>query len=579
MAVKSIEIVEFAMAILTQETSAQRAERLKAKKNPWDCIDELRRFAADGYAAVPEEWRGTYLRWWGVYPQGDGQGVLGGKGGVGRTVPYFMVRIRIPNGLLYSHQLRTIAGIADEFGRGQADITVRHNVQLHWITAEALPVIFERLWRSRLTTMSACGDDARNITGCPLAGVDEEEICDASPLVLRSTDLLVGNPEFYNLPRKYKICVTGCRSWCCYPEINDVALTATPRRRGADEEIGFSLRVAGALSAEPFLARKLNVFVRWNQVTDVVLGITRIFRDSDVLREHRERARMKYLFKRHGWTEERFQSELEQRIGYALDPAEPEEVPGDVYRDHVGVHRQKQDGYCYVGASVLRGRVSTAQLYAAAELADRYASSELRTTTMQNLVIVNVPERNTSALCRDLGAAGLPVEASAFRRGVIACTGTEFCRLAITEVKGFSRWLVEELDARLPGFDQHLKLNVTGCPNSCGQHWIADIGIEGKKVKIGGKFEDAYYFCVGGSVGKFASISRPVGYRCPASEVPAAIERLLRRYLETREPGEDLRPFLARHSNDQLRFWLAGTEVEEAQRDPPRVRPPAGCSV
>jgi sulfite reductase (ferredoxin) len=170
------------------------------------------------------------------------------------------------------------------------------------------------------------------------------------------------------------------------------------------------------------------------------------------------------------------------------------------------------------------------------------------------------------------------VEASAFRRGAIACTGTEFCRLAITEVKGFSRWLVEELDARLPGFDQHLKLNVTGCPNSCGQHWIADIGIEGKKIKVDGRFEDAYYFCVGGSVGKFASISRPVGYRCPAPEVPAAIERLLRRYLERRGPGEDLRPFLARHSNGQLRFWLAGEEVEEAQRDTPKARTPAGCS-
>jgi sulfite reductase (ferredoxin) len=560
------------MVTQVQETQAQRAERLKHEKNPWECYEELRRFARQGYAAVPEEWRATYLRWWGVYPQGDGQGALGGKGGQGRSVEYFMLRIRVPNGFLSSHQLHTIADIAGEFGRGQADITVRHNFQLHWVTAEALPVIFERLWRCGLTTMSACGDDTRNITGCPLAGVDAEEICDASSLVLRNTDLLVGNPEFYNLPRKYKICVTGCRSWCCYPEINDVALTATPRRRGAGEEIGFSLRVAGGLSAEPFLARKLNVFVNWNQVTDVILGITRIFRDSDALRQHRERARMKYLFKRHGWTEERFQTELERQIGYSLDPAEPEEVPDDVYRDHVGIHRQKQDGYCYVGASVLRGRVSADQLRAAAELSDRYASGELRTTTMQNLVIVNVPERHTASLCRELDAVGLPVEASAFRRGAIACTGTEFCRLAITEVKGFTRWLVEELDTRLPGFEQHLKLNVTGCPNSCGQHWIADIGIEGKKVKVDGKFEDAYYFCIGGSVGKFASISRPVGYRCPAAEVPAAIERLLRRYLEMRQPGEDLRPFCARHSNEELRFWLAGANVEEAQRDLPKAR-------
>lgn len=563
----------------TKETKAQTAERLKQEKNPWECLEEIRSFARGGYDAVPPEWVGTYLRWWGVYPQGDGQGVLGGKGGVGKTVPYFMLRIRIPNGLLYSHQLRTIAGISEEFGRGLADITVRQNIQLHWIEAEALPVIFERLFRARLTTLSACGDDARNITGCPLAGVDSEEICDTSSLVMRATDLLVGNPEFYNLPRKYKISITGCRSWCCYPEINDVALTATPRRRGGQEEMGFSLRVAGALSSEPFLARKLNVFVGWNQVTDVILAMTGLFRDSEVLRQHRERARMKYLFKQHGWTEERFQQEVEQRIGYKLDPSEPEEVPADVFRDHVGIHRQKQAGYCYVGASVLRGRTNSHQLRAAAELADRYGSGELRTTITQNLAIVNVPEGRAEELGRELGAIGYPVSATSFQRGVMACTGTEFCRLAITEVKNFSRWLVEELDERLPGFEEHLKLNVTGCPNGCGQHWIADIGLEGKKVKVDGRFQDAYYFCVGGSVGRFASIARPLGYRCAATETPAAIERLLRKYLEVRTPGEDLRPFFARHSDAQLRSWLAGTEeVEVAKRDTRVARAPVGVA-
>src|SRR6185437_4296479 len=171
------------------------------------------------------------------------------------------------------------------------------------------------------------------------------------------------------------------------------------------------------------------------------------------------------------------------------------------------------------------------------------------------------------------GAIGYPVSATSFQRGVMACTGTEFCRLAITEVKNFSRWLVEELDERLPGFEEHLKLNVTGCPNGCGQHWIADIGLEGKKVKVDGRFQDAYYFCVGGSVGRFASIARPLGYRCAATETPAAIERLLRKYLEVRTPGEDLRPFFARHSDAQLRSWLAGTEeVEVAKRDTPVAR-------
>jgi len=560
------------------ETKAQRAERLKLEKNPWECLDEFRQFARQGYDAIPPEWRNTYLRWWGVYPQGDGAGVMGGKGGEGLSVPFFMVRIRVPNGLLFSHQLRTIADLAGRYGRGTADITVRHNIQLHWVAAGDLVDVFEQLWRCGLTTMAACGDDTRNITGCPLAGIDADEICDASPLALRSTDMLVGNADFYNLPRKYKICITGCKSWCCYPEINDVGLTAIARKRNRSEEIGFSLRVGGGLSAEPFLARRLNAFVRWDQVPAVVTGVTRIFRDAGVLRQHRERARLKYLFRLHGWTEEIFQKELERQIGFQLDPAEHENPPPDVYRDHVGIHAQKGPGYFYVGASVLRGRITPTQMRAAAQLADAFAEGELRTTTMQNLVVINVPERNVETLAKELDLIGLPVRASAFHRGAVACTGMEFCRLGITETKTFTRWLVEELEERLPGFEQHLKLHVTGCPNSCGQHWISDIGIEGKKLKVDGHWVDAYYFCIGGSVGAFQSIARPLGYRCVATEVPAAIERLLRAYIEAKFPAENLRAFFARHTDAQLRAWVAGGEFQPVERDHPSGHIPAGVA-
>jgi sulfite reductase (ferredoxin) len=204
---------------------------------------------------------------------------------------------------------------------------------------------------------------------------------------------------------------------------------------------------------------------------------------------------------------------------------------------------------------------------AAADLAERFGSSELRTTTTQNLLIVNVPKQKASLLADELTSVGLPVDASSFRRGAVACTGTEFCKLAITETKAFSRWLVEELEERIPGFDQHLKLHVTGCPNSCGQHWIADIGIEGKKQRVDGEMVDAYYFCVGGAVGQFASIARPIGYRCPATDVPAAIERLLRSYMDLRQSEENLRQFFSRHSDETLRAFLAGQEAEAVARD------------
>jgi sulfite reductase (ferredoxin) len=552
-----------------KETTAQRVERLKRSRNPWDGLDEIRRFAREGFQSIPPEWIGTYFRWWGVYTQGDGAGVTGGQGGVGKALQRFMVRIRIPNGMMTSRQLRAIADLTRQHANGIADLTVRQNIQLHYVAIESLPEVLDGLWQVGLNTTGACGDVVRNVTGCPVAGVDADEIVDASPLVLEASRLLAGNAEFYNLPRKFKISITGCRVWCPYPEINDIGLTAITRTVDGAPEIGFSLRVAGGLSTDPYLGARLNAFVRWGQVLPVIRGIAELFRDSEVLREHRERARLKFLFLRHGWTADRFLDELHERIGFKLDPAVEEHPPDDVYRDHVGIHVQKQPGLSYVGAVALRGRITADQMQAAADIAERHASGELRATNMQNLLVVNVPTLNADALARELDAIGLRVGGSAFSRGTIACSGTEFCKLAITETKVFSRWLVEELEERLPGFDQHMKLHVTGCPNSCGQHWIADIGIEGKKIKIHDRMVDAYYFCVGGALGLHQTTARPVGYRCAATEVPDALERLFRRYLEEREPGENLRQFFRRHSNAELREFLAGEVVGAVARDLP----------
>ena len=559
---------EVQAATEAKETKAQRAERLKRAKNAWEHFDEIREFSRRGHASIPPEWLSTYFRTWGVYTQGDGAGVVGGSGGEGKATPFFMVRIRIPNGLLRSEQLRAVANLAERHARGVADITVRQNIQLHWVTIEALPEVLETLWRVGLSTTGACGDVTRNVTGCPVAGVDADEVLDASPLALAIDRELAGVKEFYNLPRKFKISIAGCRSWCSWPEINDVAFTAATRTRlGRPEEIGFSLRVGGGLSTSPHLAVRLNAFVRQDQVVRAARGVAEIFRDSATLRQSRERARLKFLFLQEGWTEDHFLAELERKIGFSLDPAENEEIPSDVHRDHVGIHDQKQQGLAYVGASVLRGRITPHQLRTAADLADRYADGRVRTTTMQNLLLVNIPRRDAAAVAHDLEVAALPVQASVFARGTVACTGTEFCKLALTETKSFARWLTRELEERLPDFQEHLRLNITGCPNSCGQHWIADIGLEGKKLKLNGRLVDAYYFCLGGSVGQFASLARPVGYRCAAAEVPDAIERLLAAFQARRERGENLRKFFARHSNEELRAILAGGEIAPAERD------------
>jgi sulfite reductase (ferredoxin) len=275
---------------------------------------------------------------------------------------------------------------------------------------------------------------------------------------------------------------------------------------------------------------------------------------------------MKHLFLREGWTAERFLTALKSKLSFDLAPGVEESVPDDVFRDHVGVRAQKQPGLYSVGATVLNGRMTGEQLIALAALSENFAGSEIRTTVMQNFIVPNVQHANLEKVLERLKSLGLTVEATNFWRGTVACTGTEFCKLAITETKGFARWLVEEMQTRLPGFDQQLSLHVTGCPNSCGQHWIADIGLEGKKLKHDGKLADAWSFALGGALGTHAGVARPVNYRCLSEEVPDALERLLGTYLSTRGSEQNLRDWFASRSNDELRAVLQSahsTALEE----------------
>jgi sulfite reductase (ferredoxin) len=556
-----------------KETKAQKSERLKLAQNPWEGWDKVREYAKLGRDSVPSEWANLYFKWWGIYTQGDGIGVTGGANGEGKATEFFMMRIGMPNGLLTSHQARVIGAIAKKHGRDLVDITTRQNIQLHWLTLSDLVDVVDALTEIGMSPKGACGDVVRNVTGCPLAGHHHDELIDASPLAVEIAHLLTANPEFYNLPRKFKITVTGCPVWCTFPEINDVGLTAIKRTVNGQEEIGYTLRVGGGLSTEPHIAVRIPAFITQDKALEVVATVVRIFREQTELRENRTRARIKYLFMRHGWTAESMLEAIETKLGYKLDPnpAEADIVPDDVYRDHTGITPQKQPGLSAVGASVLNGRITGDQLIKLGDLADKYGNGQLRATIGQNILIPNVPDRESSALVIELNTLGLYVDVSPFWRGAIACTGTEFCKLAIAETKAFNKWLIAELEERIPTFDQQIRLHVTGCTNSCGQHWIADIGLEGKKIKQDGKMVDAFYFCVGGAVGKYAAPARQIGYRAAATDCPDAIERLLNGYLAARTPGEDLRAYFNRTDDETLRAQLNGTVVDPVERDAPPV--------
>lgn len=531
-----------------KETKTEKAERLKREKNPWEALEEIRRFARLGRGSVPDEWTAMYFKWWGIYTQGDGRGALG------EATPFFMLRVGLPNGFVTSKQLSVIGRLAQKYARDRVAITVRQSLQFHWVTVESIPEILDTLLSVGLTSKGSSGDVLRGVTGCPLAGCLPDEIVDASPLAAEISRTLAANSEFYNLPRKIKVSVTGCPVWCSHPEINDVGLTAV--RRG--DEVGYSIRVGGGLSREPHLAVRLNAFIQQSQAVEVVRSIMQLFRQQDSLRERRERARIKHLFLKQGWTGERFLSELERILGYRLDPAVPETIPAETHREHLGIHPQKQTGLDFVGAMVAGGELTGDQVLAVAELAEQCGSGQIRLTPGQNLIVPNVPRALSSAVAKTLESIGLAVEASLFRQGVVSCTGPAYCKMGIAETKSFSKHLVAELERRMPDFTTRLKINVTGCGNGCAHHHLSDIGLEGRKIKQNGQTRDGFAFRIGGAVGRDAALSRTVGYQCADEAVPVAIERLLRGYLAGRREAEDLHAFLTRNSDEELRALLSG---------------------
>lgn len=495
-----------------------------------------------GFSSVwPSDLR-TRFRWHGLYtqrPESDG---------------YFMLRIRIPGGMLTASQTDVIGNISERYGRDVADITDRQNVQLHWIRIEDVPQIWRELEAVGLSTTEACGDTPRNILGCPLAGIDASEVVDASGVLREANAKLVGNPAFSNLPRKFKISISGCAHQCAGHEINDIGLVGAV---GADGSPGFDLWVGGGLSTNPMFAQRLGVFIRPGQVVPVVLGITALFRDWGY-RRARNRARMKFLVR--DWGPELFRTMLEQQIGFELTDLEEPQASPISHREHTGVWPQK-DGAYYAGFAAKAGRISGHQLRAAARLAERFGRGRLRTTTQQKMVILDVPEARVDELIAELEIIDLPVNASQWRKGTMACTGIEFCKLAIVETKGRAAELYRYLERRVPGFDEEIRINVNGCPNSCARYQTADIGLMGclvtqkTRTNDGGEKRkvEAYLVHLGGHTGQGRSFGRKVkGVKVLSSELGPYVEALVNRYRSERSPSDSFASFVERMSDHDL---------------------------
>jgi len=499
-------------------------------------------YAHRGFDSIdPADLRSRF-RWYGLYTQ-RAQGIPGGRTAVLEPeeleAEFFMLRVRIDGGQLSAAQLRTVAGVATEFGRDVADVTDRQNIQLHWIRIEDVPEIWRRLEGVGLSTTEACGDTPRVVLGCPLAGVLADEVIDATPCLRGVVDRYIGDPAFSNLPRKYKSSISGCARFCTNHEINDIGLVGVV---GPDGAPGFDLWVGGGLSTNPHFGVRLGAFVEPSRVEEVWAGVTGVFRDYGY-RRSRMHARLKFLIA--DWGPERFRAVLEKEYLTAPLPDGPAAPPSTVDRDHVGIAEQK-DGRYAVGFSLRTGRTSGTQLSRIAELSEEYGGGRVRTTGQQQLVILDVAD--VAGLVAELEAMDLPVAPSVFRRGTIACTGIEFCKLAIVETKARGQWLYDELERRLPDFDEPVTINVNGCPNSCARFQTADIGLKGQIARgPDGEDVEAFQVHLGGHLGAESSFGKKFrGLKVTADEAADYVERVLRGYAERRQPGERFAAYVAR---------------------------------
>ena len=533
-------------------------EQFKLDDNGLNVRDRIEQiYAKGGFASIdPTDLHGRF-RWWGLYTQRK-PGIDGGR--TAQLEPheledeYFMLRVRIDGGQLSTAQLRVIGEISTEFARDSADLTDRQNVQLHWVQVEDVPEIWRRLEAVGLSTTEACGDVPRVILGSPVAGIAADEIIDPTPQIQEIAERFIGDESLANLPRKYKTAITGHPSQDVVHEINDCAFVAVEH---PELGIGYDLWVGGALSVVPRLGERLGVFVAPDRVAEVWHGVTKVFRDYGY-RRLRNKARLKFLLA--DWGTERFREVLETEYLDAPLPDGPAAPKPTSIGDHVGVHPQK-DGRFFVGAAPLVGRVSGSTLTALADLAEAHGSERIRTTPYQKLLVLDVPEQQVESLIAGLDELGLSARPSLFRRGTIACTGIEYCKLAIVETKANAADAIRQLEERLgalePEIGRPITLHVNGCPNSCARIQIADIGLKGQLVSIDGEQVPGYQVHLGGGLAgvdrEDAGLGRTVrGLKVAADGIADYAERVIRRYLADREGGESFAQWAHRADEEAL---------------------------
>ena len=539
-------------------------EQFKKDDNPLNVRARIENiYSRQGFASIDgNDLRGRF-RWLGLYTQRR-PGLDGGK--TATLEPheledeYFMMRVRTDGALLGPDQLRALGTASTDFARDTADISDRQNIQYHWIAIEDVPAIWQRLEAAGLETTEACGDSPRPFLGSPVAGVAKDEIIDGSPALAEIKSRFIGNPDYSNLPRKFKTSVSGHPSLDGAPEVNDVSFVGNVH---PEHGPGFDVWVGGGLSTNPMLAQKLGVWVPLDEVADVWEGVVSIFRDYGY-RRLRSKARLKFLVA--DWGVAKFREVLEKEyLGRPLvDGPSPERAT--VNGDHVGVFEQK-DGRFYVGAAPVVGRVSGTLLTALADVVEQYGAAGVRFTSYQKLVVLGVDGDKVEDLVSALDGIGLSARPSTWRRSTMACTGIEYCKLAIVDTKDRATALVGELERRFPQMETPITINVNGCPNACARTQVADIGLKGQLVMDeDGNQVEGFQVHLGGGIGLTEPVENVFGRKLRAHKVTSAdlddyVSSLVTNYLAERTEGESFAAWVARADEQALRGERALAEV------------------
>ncbi|HEX2809661.1 MAG TPA: nitrite/sulfite reductase [Kineosporiaceae bacterium] len=547
---------------LGQREPLNANEKFKADDNGLNVRERIEKvYAEQGFGSIaPDDLRGR-LRWWGLYTQRR-PGIDGGR--TATLEPhelddeFFMLRVRIDGGAVSLEQLRVLAEISTDYARGTADITDRQNVQYHWIRIEDVPAIWSKLEAAGIQTTEACGDTPRVILGSPVAGIAADDIIDGTPAILEIQRRYIGDPSLANLPRKFKTAISGSPHQDVAHEIHDIAFVGIDHPEYGP---GFDLWVGGGLSTNPMLAQRLGAFVPLEDVAEVWFGVIRVFRDYGY-RRLRARARLKFLVA--DWGPGRFREVLEtEYLGRRMQDSPPPPPPPLGRRDHVGVHKQRR-GRFYVGAAPVVGRISGDTLHGLADAVERAGSTRIRFTPEQKVVVLDVEAPRVADLLDELDAIGLSARASTFRRGTMACTGLEFCKLAITDTKATAAHLVSELERRFADVPElftpdspALTVNVNGCPNSCARAQIADIGLKGVQLPDPrdpkGPTVEGFQIHLGGGLGLNAGFGRKVrGLKTTSADLPDYVERVVRRWLNQRKDSETFASWVTRADDADL---------------------------